>query len=212
MGAGIIDEVRGFLTDLRRDWPELFPLRPKPKPVRALPKAERPVPRILPATPMPAPPVGTPEALFHERASYWAVRMGVDFGRVKVKGQRSLWGSCSREGNLNFNWRLTLAPSEVLNYVVIHELAHRLEMNHSRRFWAHVEKHVPDYRIHRRWLRKNTEALYRHSYRKDSTGSIFDACQAGATEKTKEVATASAVEASAWSGENASAIASEGER
>ena len=77
------------------------------------------------------------------------------FGRVRVKEQRSLWGSCSRDGNLNFNRRLTLAPFEVLDYVVVHELAHRHEMNHSRRFWAHVERHVPDHRVHRRWLRKN---------------------------------------------------------
>ncbi len=83
------------------------------------------------------------------------------FGRVNVKDQRSLWGSCSRAGNLNFNWRLTLAPPEVLHYVVVHELSHRLEMNHSRRFWAHVEKLCPDYRVHRRWLRKNAEALHR---------------------------------------------------
>ncbi len=157
---GILDEVRGFLEDLRRDWPEIFRARPRlPEPPPAAP------PRIgaLPARPAPPPPAGTDAALFHARAEHWAPRLGVTFGRVRVKDQRSLWGSCSREGNLNFSWRLTLAPSEVLDYVVVHELAHRLEMNHSRRFWAHVEKHCPDYRAHRKWLRRNGEALYRAS-------------------------------------------------
>jgi alpha-glucosidase len=156
--SGVLDEVRGFLSDLRRDWPELF--RPKPRlpepPVLAAPPS-----RVLPATPAPAPAEGTPAALFHARATHWAPKLGVTFGRVRVKDQRSLWGSCSREGNLNFNWRLTLAPFEVLDYVVVHELAHRREMNHSRRFWAIVAEFVPDHRNHRRWLRKNGEALYR---------------------------------------------------
>ncbi|OGR98383.1 MAG: hypothetical protein A2V88_16125 [Elusimicrobia bacterium RBG_16_66_12] len=98
--------------------------------------------------------------MFHERASFWAGRLGVTFGAVRVKGQRTLWGSCSRRGNLNFNWRLTLAPPEILDYVVVHELAHRLEMNHSPRFWAIVERHCPDHTTHRRWLRKNGSALY----------------------------------------------------
>jgi hypothetical protein len=136
--AGLLDEVRGFLSDLQRDWPELF--RPKPRA---------------------APPVGSPAAHFHARASHWAPILGVTFGRVRVKDQRSLWGSCTPAGDLNFNWRLTLAPPEILDYVVVHELAHRLEMNHSRRFWAHVAKHCPDHKAHRRWLRRNGPALQR---------------------------------------------------
>lgn len=148
--AGLLDEVRGFLDGLRRDWPELF--RAKPRPL---------APRVPPARAAEAPADGTVEALFHARAAHFAPRLGVTFGRVRVKDQRSLWGSCSRDGNLNFNWRLTLAPPDVLDYVVVHELAHRLEMNHSRRFWAHVETLAPDHRAHRRWLRKNGEALYR---------------------------------------------------
>ena len=151
--GGLLDEVRGFLTDLRRDWPEIFRARPRlPAPPSLLPP-----PVKLCAPPKP----GTEAAHFHERVSHWAPQLGVTFGHVRVKDQRSLWGSCSRAGNLNFNWRLTLAPPEVLNYVVIHELAHRLEMNHSRKFWTHVEKICPDYRVHRGWLRKNGEALYK---------------------------------------------------
>lgn len=158
--AGLLDEVRGFLTDLRRDWPEIFSSRPRlPAPVRPAPAV--PPPTTAPAKPSRPPAVGTPAAFFHARASHWAPLLGVTFGRVSVRDQRSRWASCSREGNLSFNWRLTLAPFETLDYVVIHELAHRLEMNHSRRFWAHVEKHCPDHKVHRKWLRKNGEALYR---------------------------------------------------
>jgi hypothetical protein len=149
----LVAEVRGFLADLRRDWPELF--RPKPRP--APPPAPAPV-----APPVfSAPPEGSPASHFHARAAHWAPQLGVTFGRVRVKDQRSLWGSCTPNGDLNFNWRLSLAPPEVLDYVVIHELAHRLEMNHSRRFWAHVARLCPEHRVHRRWLRKNGEALYR---------------------------------------------------
>ena len=152
--GGLLDEVRGFLTDLRRDWPEIFRSRPR----LPAPPVAAPPPAAPPAKP---PKPGTDAAFFHERASHWAPQLGVTFGRVSVKDQKSLWGSCSRAGNLNFSWRLRLAPAEVLDYVVVHELAHRLEMNHSRRFWAVVEKICPDYKVHRKWLRKNGEALYR---------------------------------------------------
>ncbi len=99
--------------------------------------------------------------LFRARAEHWAPLLGVSFGRVSVKDQRTLWGSCSREGNLNFSWRLALAPDEVLDYLVVHELAHRAQMNHSRRFWEVVERVCPEHRAHRRWLRKNAPALHR---------------------------------------------------
>jgi hypothetical protein len=157
--GGLLDEVRGFLTDLKRDWPEVFRTRPRlPAPPSASAAPTLVPPPALPAKP---PKPGTDAAHFHASASHWAPQLGVTFGRVSVKDQKSLWGSCSRAGNLNFNWRLTLAPPDVLHYVVIHELAHRLEMNHSRRFWAHVERICPDYRVHRKWLRKNGEALYK---------------------------------------------------
>jgi hypothetical protein len=149
--AGLLDEVRGFLSDLKRDWPDLF--RPKARPAPPAP--------VFPSEPafVPAPPQDSPMARFHARASYWAPLLGVTFGRVRVKDQRSLWGSCSPNGDLNFNWRLTLAPPEILDYVVVHELAHRLEMNHSPRFWAHVARVCPEHKARRRWLRKNGRAL-----------------------------------------------------
>jgi|TARA_Y100000310_G_scaffold344668_1_gene458676 hypothetical protein len=75
--------------------------------------------------------------------------------KVFIKGQKTRWGSCSSEGNLNFNWRLAMAPTEVIEYVVIHELCHRLEMNHSRAFWKLVQEKCPDFRKHKTWLKRN---------------------------------------------------------
>jgi predicted metal-dependent hydrolase len=90
-----------------------------------------------------------------ERAS----AMGVTYGRIAIRDQRTRWGSCSRAGNLNFNWRLILAPPAVLDYVVVHELAHRIELNHSARFWQIVARHCPDYATHRAWLRAHGATL-----------------------------------------------------
>ena len=140
--GGSLGEVRDFLSDLRRDLPYLFG------------PATRTRPRSVPV-PVPS----GHEAVFRARAEHWAPRLGVAFGRIRVKDQRTLWGSCSPSGDLSFNWRLTQAPAEVLDYVVVHELAHRLEMNHSRLFWAHVERVLPGHRVHRRWLRRHGREL-----------------------------------------------------
>jgi len=82
-----------------------------------------------------------------------AARIGVTFGRIRIGGQRTLWGSCSPRATLSFNWRLVLAPLAVLDYVVVHELCHLRVPNHSRRFWALVERHRPHWRDQREWLR-----------------------------------------------------------
>ena len=87
--------------------------------------------------------------------------VGVTCGRVTIRNQRSRWGSCSAKGNLNFNCLLMLAPEYVRDYVVVHELCHRLEMNHSDRFWAEVARVMPDYREAKDWLKKNGTALMR---------------------------------------------------
>ena len=90
-----------------------------------------------------------------ERAAYFAEKMGVDYGRIAIKAAKTRWGSCSAQGNLNFHWKLILMPPAILDYVVVHELAHRIEMNHSPRFWTQVERILPDYRERRRWLKEN---------------------------------------------------------
>jgi predicted metal-dependent hydrolase len=84
---------------------------------------------------------------------------GVSCGRIAIRAQKTRWGSCSGQGNLNFNCLLVLTPPPVRDYVVIHELCHRKEMNHSARFWAEVAKLCPDYREHRQWLKDNGGAL-----------------------------------------------------
>lgn len=93
------------------------------------------------------------KARLEERAAYFASRMGVSYQRISVRAAKTRWGSCSAKGNLNFHWKLILMPPQVLDYVVVHELAHRKEMNHSPAFWAEVEKILPDYRERRKWLK-----------------------------------------------------------
>ena len=86
-------------------------------------------------------------------------RIGVEYRRIRIGGQRTRWGSCSPRGTLSFNWRLVLAPLEVLDYVVVHELCHLRVPNHSRRFWALVERHCPHWRQQRDWLREHGPEL-----------------------------------------------------
>ena len=79
-----------------------------------------------------------------KRVAYFAPKVGVDYGRITIRNQKTRWGSCSTKGNLNFNCRLMLMPEDVIDYVVVHELCHRKEMNHSKAFWREVEKILPD--------------------------------------------------------------------
>ncbi len=94
-----------------------------------------------------------------ERVGHYARLMGVSYGRITIREQKTRWGSCSGKGNLNFNWKLTLMPAELLDYVVVHELAHRREMNHSRDFWRIVEQVLPDYQTRRRELKEWAERI-----------------------------------------------------
>ena len=89
-----------------------------------------------------------------ERVEYFAKVIGVTYGKITVRNQKTRWGSCSSKGNLNFNCLLMLAPPEVLDYVVVHELCHRKQMNHSKAFWLEVEKVLPNYKEVRRWLKE----------------------------------------------------------
>jgi predicted metal-dependent hydrolase len=90
------------------------------------------------------------------RVTFYSKEHGFEFNRVAIKNQRSRWGSCSTKKNLNFNWKLILTPSLCLDYVVVHELCHLKQMNHSKNFWNLVEEIMPDYKLHRRKL-KNME-------------------------------------------------------
>ena len=101
----------------------------------------------------------TARQLVSKVASEEAARVGVEYRRIRIGGQRTLWGSCSSRGTLSFNWRLVLAPSEVLDYVVVHELCHLRVPNHSRHFWALVERHRPHWRRQRDWLRDHGPEL-----------------------------------------------------
>lgn len=94
-----------------------------------------------------------------ERVEYYASIMGLDYNRITIRNQKTRWGSCSAKGNLNFNCLLMLAPADVIDYVVVHELCHLIEMNHSSRFWAEVERVLPDYKKSRLWLKRNGGAV-----------------------------------------------------
>ncbi len=90
----------------------------------------------------------------------FAASLGTHYRAIALRDTRSRWGSCTSEGNLMYSWRLVMAPPDVLDYVAAHEVAHRLEMNHSDRFWAHVERVCPDHKSHRRWLREEGTKLH----------------------------------------------------
>jgi predicted metal-dependent hydrolase len=96
---------------------------------------------------------------FRERVSLLSRRFGLTYGRITVRGQKTRWGSCSRKGNLSFNWRLLMAPANVVDYVIIHELAHLREMNHTARFWKVVAEQCPSWREDRRWLSEHGTEL-----------------------------------------------------
>lgn len=90
-----------------------------------------------------------------EKVKKYAPMVGVDYGRITIRNQRSRWGSCSSKGNLNFNCLLMLFTDEVIDYVVVHELCHRKHMNHSAEFYAEVERIFPEYRKCQKWLKEN---------------------------------------------------------
>lgn len=92
-------------------------------------------------------------------AQHYANMLDVSFARVSIGDMKTRWGSCSSQKTLKFNWRLILAPEKVRQYVAAHEVAHLLEMNHSDRFWHHVKTCMPDYTLHRRWLKARGDAL-----------------------------------------------------
>ena len=94
-----------------------------------------------------------------ERVAYYAPKVGVTYGNITIRNQKTRWGSCSARGNLNFNCLLCLAPPGVMDAVVVHELCHRLEMNHSKRFYEEVLRVYPDYYKDHGWLKEHGSEL-----------------------------------------------------
>jgi predicted metal-dependent hydrolase len=89
-----------------------------------------------------------------------AARLGVDFRGPRIADQKSLWGSCTPKGAISLNWRLVLAPPEVFRYVVVHELCHRIHLDHSRQFWSLVVRQMPESSVWRTWLRQHGASLH----------------------------------------------------
>ncbi|MDD5528931.1 MAG: SprT family zinc-dependent metalloprotease [bacterium] len=90
-----------------------------------------------------------------ERVNFYCSHADLKYNKIRITDAGSRWGSCGSKNGLNFNWRLIMAPPGVLDYVVVHEIAHITEKNHSKRFWLKVETIFPDYKIHRKWLKEN---------------------------------------------------------
>jgi predicted metal-dependent hydrolase len=88
-----------------------------------------------------------------------AKRMQVTYNDFRLKDQKTRWGSCSSRGNLNFNWRIIMAPNEVIDYLIIHELAHLTHLNHSHGFWERVEAFIPEYKSCKKWLKDHGQEL-----------------------------------------------------
>lgn len=94
-----------------------------------------------------------------ERTEYFTEKANLKFRKIFIKNQKTKWGSCSSEKNLNYNWHLIFAPLDVIDYVVIHEISHLKYMNHSKTFWNLVEKFDPDYKVRMKWLRENEQMV-----------------------------------------------------
>lgn len=96
----------------------------------------------------------TAEKYIVPRTHQLGKKMGISFNHITLRSQKTRWGSCSSVGNLNFNWQLVHSPPAVIDYVIIHELAHRQQMNHSSKFWAIVQTYDPEFQKHRGWLKR----------------------------------------------------------
>ncbi|MGQ3327657.1 M48 family metallopeptidase [Halorubrum sp. FL23] len=96
---------------------------------------------------------------FSERADLYAERMGIEYEKIEIRNQRTKWGSCSTTGTISLNWRLMMAPPDVVDYIVVHELAHLREPNHSSEFWSLVAEYDPEYEAHSDWLTEHSSRL-----------------------------------------------------
>lgn len=138
------------------------------------------------------------EKLIRKRADELSARLGLTYGRLTIRGAKTRWGSCSQKGNLNFNWRLMMVPRPVIDYVIIHELAHLKEMNHREKFWKLVAEYCPRWHRHRRWLKTHEPELTaklparsRHAPATRMTLTegggygVFEACLSGTCQHTR---------------------------
>lgn len=94
-----------------------------------------------------------------DKSKFFGRFFGKTYGNIRIKTMKTRWGSCSAKGNLNFNWKIIMAPEEVIDYLVVHELSHLIEMNHSVNFYKQLERVLPDYKISRKWLKENGKYL-----------------------------------------------------
>lgn len=97
--------------------------------------------------------------VFQERVNYYSSKLKVSPNRIAIKDQKSRWGSCSSKGNINLNYRLIMAPIEIIDYVIVHELCHLVHLNHSKEFWALVKEISPNYLKYKEWLKNNGNML-----------------------------------------------------
>ncbi len=97
--------------------------------------------------------------IIEQRVEALAAKFGLSYSKIRITSARTRWGSCSTNGTLSFTWRLIMAPQQVIDYVVIHELAHLIEANHSKRFWDRVAAMDRDYTKHVKWLKENGHKL-----------------------------------------------------
>ena len=95
------------------------------------------------------------------RVNYFVEKYDFSFNKIAIKEQKSRWGSCSSLKNLNFNWRLIFAPVDVIDYVIVHELSHTRQMNHSADFWNEVKNCMPEFKVQRDWLKSNGKQLFK---------------------------------------------------
>ncbi len=94
-----------------------------------------------------------------ERVEYFAQELSLEYTRVRISSAKRIWGSCSGQNSLSFSWRLAMAPVEVIDYIVVHELTHTIHKNHGKLFWRRVEKSIPNHRELRQWLRDNEHLM-----------------------------------------------------
>lgn len=99
------------------------------------------------------------KTLMEQKVNLYAAMYGLRHNKITIRDQKTIWGSCNNKGNLNFSWRIILLPERVADYLVVHEVCHLREMNHSSRFWSLVEQTIPEYKMYRKYLRDNSLKL-----------------------------------------------------